>query len=178
MKYNEAFIDAIIKILIKNKAVKPQEGPNLKRLFLMRSDAAFEEFLIDENIVEKEDILKALSEYYNVPALDVEGEFFEHELVTMFPKDVMLRYCFIPYEHDGDILMVVAGTPDDPDLPDTIGRYVSYDVQFMVGYFEDILDQVEDTYDEPVTEEEEDEDLRAEKGEKQEVEELSEEDKE
>lgn len=178
MQYNEAFIDEIIKILVKNKAVKPQESPNLKRMFLMRSDVTFEEFLIDEDIVEKEELLKALGEYYNVPAFDVEGAFFEHQLVKMFPKDIMLRYCFIPYEHDGDILMIIAATPDDPDLPDTIGRYVSYDVQFMVGYFEDILDTVEDYYDEPVTDEEEDEDLREEKEEKREAEELSEEDKE
>lgn len=177
MQYNEAFIDEIIKILVKNKAVKPQEGPNLKRMFSMRSDVAFEEFLIEEDIVEKEDLLKALSEYYKVPALDVEGEFFEHELVKMFPKDIMLRYCFIPYEHEDDILMVVAAQPDDPDLSDVIGRHVSYDVQFMVGYFEDIIDQVEDTYDEPVTDEEEDEDLHEEKEEKHEVDELSEEDK-
>lgn len=177
MQYNEAFIDELIKILNRNKALKTHDATTLKRLFGKRSDVAFEEFLIDEDIVEKEDLLTALGEYYNVPSFDVEGAYFEHQLIKMFPKDIMLRYTFIPYEKEGDILMVVAATPDDPELPDIIGRYVSYDVQFMAGYFEDIIDQVEDVYDEPVTDEEEDEDIREEKEERREAEELSEIDK-
>lgn len=174
MKYDERFIDGIIDILRKNKALKRTDVDALKEDFKNRSDVAFEFFLIDENITDKEALLQALQEYYQVPALDVEGEFFDHHLLVMFPKDVLLRYCFIPYERDGVTLVIIASNPENPDLLDAVGRYVSYDVTLMVGYCTDIEEQIEEYYDKAVTEEPTDQDLREERAEEHEVEEMEE----
>ena len=175
MKYDEVFVDELSAILLKNKALKNQDISVLKEDFKKRSDIAFEFFLLSEGLVEKEDLLQALQEYYKVPAFDVTGEFFNHELVTMFPKDVLLRYRFIPYEHDNETLVVVAATPDDPELLDIIGRYVSYDVTMMVGYCIDIEEQIEAFYDKAITEESFDQDLRAEHEDERLFEEMTEE---
>jgi hypothetical protein len=163
----DQFIDKFTEILHKNGALKGADAQALKRAFRRRLDIAYEEFLIDENIINREELLQALSEYYNLPSIDVEGEFFSHHLVTMFPKDLLLRHHFIPYDQDENILIVVAAEPDDPGLPEMIGNYVSYDVTFMVGYFRDIEEAIEEFYDRALTEDIYDEDIREEQQERQ-----------
>lgn len=176
MLHPENFVIEISNILKKNHLINVKDMHALKKEFAKRTNLTFEEFIIDENLVDKKNVLKALEEYYKAPALDVEGEFFENHLVEMFPKDVLMKYCFIPFRRDGDLLIIVAANPNDPELLDIIGKYVSYDVALMVGYFRDILDAVEDFYDKALTEVQMDEDLRLERQEAREVEDLSEED--
>jgi hypothetical protein len=142
------FVDCLTDICIAQGILGAQEKEPIKKTFYERSEPQFEQFLLDEGIVEKDQLLRALSEYYKLPAIDVVGNFFDHHLVRMFPKDVMLRNGFIPYDHEGDIMIVVAAEPDDEELPALIGNFVSYDVTFMVGIFNDITDAVKEFYDE------------------------------
>ncbi|MCL5875595.1 MAG: hypothetical protein M1114_03925 [Candidatus Dependentiae bacterium] len=141
-------IDALCDILDRNKALKHYDAQALKKAFRERTDLIFEDFLLEEGIVDKEDLLNALAEYYQVPAIDAMGILFDHHLVTMFPKDVMLRNLFIPYDREEDVLLVIAVHPQDPDLPELIGKFVSYDVTFLVGLARDISDSVKEFYDE------------------------------
>lgn len=151
LEYQDAlFIDGLTAILIEKKALTHKSAADLRKAFAERSALAFEEFLLDEELVTKENLIEALAEYYNLPAMDVMGVFFDHHLVKMFPKDVMLRNGFIPYDRDGDVLIVVAARPNDPQLPEIIGKFVSYDVTFMVGYYRDICDMVKEFYDESI----------------------------
>lgn len=152
MEERNHFIEGFCEILHKHHALKDRDFNALKRAFADRSDLTFEEFLIDENIITRKELLEALSEYYHMPAIDVIGLFFDHHLVVMFPKDLLLRHNFIPYMRDGDVLAVVAGDPEDPDLVELIGKYVSYDVELYVGFFRDIQDEIEEFYDRSVAE--------------------------
>lgn len=149
----EQFIDGLCAILLARNALKTQDVQALKKMFQDHDDLTFEEFLLDQDVVSREDLLTALGEYYGVPAIDIIGQFLDHHLVKMFPLDVMLRYHFVPFERDGDVLIVAAANPSDPALPDVVGTYVSYDVVFMVTFLTDIDDMAEDYYDESLVEE-------------------------
>lgn len=158
--HDTVFIHALCALLAKNKALKNNDAQALEKAFENSTAIYFEDFLIETDLVNKEDVLNVLSEYYQMPAIDVTGIFFDHHLVTMFPKDVMIRNGFIPYERDGsisdpddnsgNILIVVAARPRHPELPEIIGKFVSYDVTFMVGLYRDICNQVDDFYDESI----------------------------
>ena len=150
-------VQALCKIFEKNGVLRHFDAESLEKSFKDRSEITFEDFLLEEGIVTKEELLHALSEFYEKPSLDVEGEFFDHHLVVMFPKDEMLRNLFIPYMRDGDVLQVVANNPNNNTLSEIIGRYVSYDVTYMVGIARDISDMVEEYYDPSITEREIDE---------------------
>lgn len=152
MEERNHFINELCTILHRNHALKDRDVNALKREFADRSDLTFEEFLIDENIISRKELLEALGQYYNMTAIDVIGLFFDHHLVTMFPKDLLLRHNFIPYMRDGDVLAVIAGDPLDDDMIEQIGRYVSYDVELYVGFFRDIQDEIEEFYDRAVSE--------------------------
>ena len=147
---DKEFIDGFCAILVKNKALKNRDAHDLEVEFERSTAIYFEDFLLAEDLVSKEDLLQALGEYYQMPAIDVVGIFFDHHLVRMFPQDVMLRNGFIPFERDQDILIVIAARPRHPALPEIIGDFVSYDVTFMAGLYEDICGQVEAFYDQSI----------------------------
>jgi len=148
---DQLFIESLCHILAEKNALKAVDAKNIQEAFMQQSALTFEQFLLDEELVTKEDLLEALSVYYDLPAVDVIGIFFDHQLLRMFPKDVMLRNGFIPYERDGDVLMVIAAQPNHPQLAEIIGKFVSYDVTFMVGLLTDINEMVKEFYDESIT---------------------------
>lgn len=145
-------IDQLCEILQKNKALSAQDAQGLKHAFADRSGSSLAEFLLQDGLVEKKDLLQALQEYYKTNAVDVTGLELNHHLVHMFPKDVMLRNIFVPWDREGDVLSVIAADPRDPQLPEIIGQFVSYDVAFVAGLAREIIDAVEDYYDESLTE--------------------------
>lgn len=149
---NKGFVEEICSILQKNKVISSQEATDLKKSFANRSQIAFDDFLLEEGLVEKEAILKALSEYYQVPSMDPVGYFFDHYLLIKFPKDVLLRNLILPIEVLQDtILMVAANDPSNENLLPLLGKYVSYDIQFRVAIASEIVESVEDFYDKSLT---------------------------
>src|SRR5690349_13243028 len=147
MKRSETFVEAFTKILSEQNAIKPDEASALKKAFFNRSQEAFDDFLLEEGLVSRTAILNALSQYYDVPAFDVIGYFFDHLLLIEFPKDFLLRNQMIPLERDENILFMIASNPNNPELLAEIGKYVSYDIQFLVGIAGDITDAVKEFYD-------------------------------
>lgn len=147
----QKFAHDIAIILMKNKVVSGQEAENLQKMFSESSHDWFVEFLLEEGLVNKEEILKALSSYYQVPSFDVEGYFFDHLLVRDFPKGFLLRHNIIPVEIDQNILMIVASDPSNEDLLTALRQYTSEDIQFYVGIARDIEDAVKEYYDKSLT---------------------------
>jgi Type II secretion system (T2SS), protein E, N-terminal domain len=164
---HEKIVSELTAILLKNKMVSEKEAHALQRVFQESSRDNFCDFLLEEGLVEEEDLLHALSQYYKVPSFDVHGYFFEHFLVHRFPKEFMLLNGFIPLEVDEDSLVVVAADPEVPGLESAMRNFVSYDIIFFVGLRRDIIDAVEEFYDKPPQEDNEeptlDEQMREEK---------------
>src|SRR5690606_32722604 len=71
---------------------------------------------------------------------------------------MLLRNEIIPLEVDGNIMVMVASRPDNPELLFDIGKYVSYDIQFYVVVGRNIGGAVEEFYDKSDTEDAADED--------------------
>jgi len=152
MDKKEHFVHDLSSILVKHKIFSESESKELQRSFAQASQEAFDEFLLDEGLIDKEDLLKALAEYYQMPAIDLAGYFFQTFLLRKFPKDLMIRNIFIPLEVDQNVMVVVAGDPYNPDLLSIIGKYVSYDIQFRTSIKQDIIDAIQEFYDKSDTE--------------------------
>jgi hypothetical protein len=164
MALRDTFTERIATILADQGALEHKDISALQKAFSESAHENFEYFLLDEGIVDKESLLTALSEYYQVPSFDVEGYFFEHPLLLMFPKDVLLRNNMIPLEQDENILVLVVSDPSNDDLLSIAGEFVSYDIRFFVGLARDIQDAVKEFYDESLTEPgHDDQDLREER---------------
>lgn len=147
------FVDGICDILVKQKSVSKNEAEAMRKEFHDRSQIAFDDFLMSEGLVPKENVLKALSEYYNVPAMDVVGYFFDHDLVADFPKEFLLEHIMIPLSVDGDadIIFFVANDPSISGLTSEIEKYSPYAVEFLVSTAQDIIDEIRNQYDKSPT---------------------------
>lgn len=156
MKKEVSFVQRLTTSLLANQAITQKEADSLVAMFHDRAKGRVDNFLLDEGMVEREDLLKALSTVYQVPFFDVNGYFFEHELLHTFPKDVLIAKGIIPLQVDEDVLIVVASNPEDAELLDVIGHSVSYDIQFNVGIHRDIIDSIEEYYDQSVILDDED----------------------
>ena len=143
-------IDGISAILARHQILTPEDVVAMHHSFKQSDDIAFEEFLLEEG-VDKADLLQALSEYYGVPAMDVVGEFFDHYLLHLVPKEVLLEHLFIPHSRENDTLWIVAAEPNDPHLPVVLGKYLNHNFNFMVGLPQDIRDTIREYYDESIT---------------------------
>ena len=146
MDREQKIIDGLLAILVDLKAIKPDDAQEFKREYEQGEAVRFEDYLIDEELVEKEDLLRALKKYYNVPAMDVMGEIFDHDLLKEFPQDVLLRNCCIPYRVDDDIMIIIAADPTNEELDAILGEFVSYDFAYYVGIPRHIDMMIKDFY--------------------------------
>lgn len=163
MEKKGAFTQGLSNILVKNKVIAASEAKSMQDMFEDSTKETFDEFLLEEGLVEESDLLRALSEYFQLPSFDVVGYFFDHNLITKFPKGFLLRSGAIPLEVDQNMLIVIASDPDEQGLESSIRDYVSYDVNFMVGLKRDICDAVKEFYDLSPADVEQDLDLREER---------------
>ena len=149
---HESFVKGLIAILCARKVIQKSEADALVEAFKGSQKPYFDEFLLDEGIIDKDDLLPALAEYYQVPAFDAVGYFFDHAKLRMFPKNFLWMRGIIPIERDENMLIMLASNPADPNLLSDIGNHVSYDIRFNVGIRQDILDAIEEFYDRALTE--------------------------
>jgi len=154
---NKDFVQGLTSILIKHKIYTEDEAKTLQKNFAEASQERFDDFLLDEGLIEKEDLLRALGEYYKMPAIDLAGYFFQTFLLRKFPKGVMIRNFFIPLEVDQNFMIVAAGEPDNPELLSIIGKYLSYDVRFRSAIKQEIINSIQEFYDKSDTEIDEEE---------------------
>ncbi len=150
MPRGQTFVEGIAKILVERDIITEKMAQGFKDGFKNSAKDQFDDFLLEEGLVEKEDILMALSQYYKVPSFDVTGYFFYHTLLQKFPEDFLVRHAIIPLAVEGDMLMMVASNPNMPGLESLVREYVSWDINFMVGIKQDIISQIRDYYDKSI----------------------------
>jgi type IV pilus assembly protein PilB len=153
MRNKETFAQELSDILIKQRIVSPEVARQIQESYGRSSIDEFDDFLLEEGLVAKEDVLKALSDYYKVPAIDVSGKFFDRLLLQNFPKEFLVRNVIIPLEEENeDMFMVVAADPARPGLEAAIREFANADVSFLVGIRQDIIDAIREYYDKADTE--------------------------
>ncbi len=108
MEKRETFAQQLCDILVKQNVIDEAEGRALQRSFKSSEKENFDDFLLEEGLIEEDQLLRALGQYYQVPPVDVTGYFFDTQLLRNFPKDFLLRNRIIPIEMDDDIMVVVA----------------------------------------------------------------------
>ena len=151
MAATEGFINKLCSLLVLEEIVPVARAKELRDLFAESEHERFTQFLVEEGLLSRSVVLHVLSQLYQVPMFDVSGHFFDHFLLRQFPKDFLLRSELIPLSHDDNILIVIAADPSNEELLSDFGNYVSYDIRFYVGLGHDIIDAVEEFYDESLT---------------------------
>jgi hypothetical protein len=152
MAHDKRFVEALTDILVTLQKIPRSEAASLKKGFEKFEQPNFDDFLLEEGLVTKRELLQALSRYYQVPWFDVDGYLFRHHYLHMFPKDFLLRNNMIPLRRDENMMVMITSNPDAQNLLDKIGEHVSYDIRFHVGIRRDIDDAIKEFYDTAYTE--------------------------
>lgn len=142
-----SFEEALCTLLVKHKVLSAQEAYQLQHDFKGRSKERFDDFLLSEGIVTKEQLLQVLAEYFDVPAFNVVGHFFSRDLLHRFPYDVLVRHEVIPLERDGNMIALVASNPHKAEDVQELTQCLSEDFHFMVGIGPDIVDAINEYYE-------------------------------
>jgi len=145
----KGYAESISEILCHHGVLSKNDVQSLKRDFKDSDPAQLNYFLLDEGLANKEELLLALSEYYEIPFFDVRGYQFTHELLELFPQNFLVSNAIIPIEFDGGLLTVVAGNPDAPDLMEKIQNFTQHHIEFRVGITRDIVDEARAYYEDP-----------------------------
>jgi hypothetical protein len=148
MSKQNMFVQNLADALIKLKVMAETEAQSLVKEFQGRTKGRIDDFLLDEGIIDRETLLKAFQQIYAIPASDVRGYFFNHQILLLFPRDFLIQKAVIPMDIEGDILTIVVSDPEDEETMSTIGNYVPYNVSVSVGIRRDIIDAIEEYYDE------------------------------
>ena len=143
----QSFQHKICEVLVRNKVITEQEAADLLKDFKGRSKETFDEFLLNEGFVTRDEMLAALSEYYEVPPFNVVGFIFDHQILVNFPQDFLLRHGMIPLERDENMLAMVVSDPNNADLLPELSEYVPDEVRFYVGIKEDIINAIMEFYE-------------------------------
>lgn len=152
MAHTKEFVATVSDILVRNHIIPASESPRLQQLFLDSEQDSYDSFLLSEGFVDREDLLRALAEYYKVPSFDVTGYFFERMLLRKFAKDFLLRNEVIPLEVDENMIIMIAAEPEKEGLSSEIRSFVSYSIEYRAGIAQDIIDAIEEYYDKSLTE--------------------------
>ncbi len=158
MAKQKTYVEGMLDILVAHKLVTLKDADSMKYSFVERSKKVFDNFLLDEGLVNTPDFLRALSQYYGLPSFDTRGYFFDNLLVRNFPKDVLLRNSAIPIEIDGETILFAVSEPDREDLESVLRQHTSNDIEFHVGIDIDISDAVKEYYEKADTEDAQHED--------------------
>lgn len=150
MAQKNLFVSRLAEAFVKLKVMSDVEAESFVKEFEGRAKGRIDEFLLDEGIVDRVTLIKALQNVYGIPAYDVRGHFFNHQLVLLFPKDFLMNNCLIPLDVDDDILTIVVSNPEDDETLEVVGNYVPYSINVVVGVYRDIIDAIEEYYDEDV----------------------------
>ena len=149
---DKKFAQKIAHVLVTQGIIAHEEAEGLQNLFFGSEHANFDDFLLEQGLVSREDLLKSLSILYQIPPFDVTGFFFHTNYLRKFPKDFLHRNGIIPINRDENMLIMVATKPNDAALLPKISEHVSYDIRFFVGIRSDITAAISEYYETSITE--------------------------
>ena len=139
MKKEEAF-----NLLVKQNVLSQEQADEMNTA---QVSGDITTFLLQKGIAKKA-LLEMLHVHYNTPSFDMQGVSFHAELLELFVREALERYCFIPLKKEGDRLSVIAADPTNQAMKNEIEESGFKNVSYLVGLKKDIFNAIETFYPE------------------------------
>lgn len=104
------------------------------------------EILVRLKMVKEQDVALALATQFNFPYLPLENFAANKESAEFVPKELALKYRFIPIDKTDDILTVVMSDPSDADTITEIAAMTKCRIRVFVGALMDIENAIRRLY--------------------------------
>jgi len=76
---------------------------------------------------------RRVAERYRLDFIDLAHATLDHELLRAIPADLMLRYGFVPYRREGQVLVIVVSDPTDLPMIDELRVLLGTPIKVTVG---------------------------------------------
>ena len=89
----------------------------------------------NETVESEDEILSAklLAERYRVEYVDLDKDFIDQEVFHSIPADLMMRYGFVPFKKEEDVLVIVVADPSDLTMINDLSSRLGVRVAVKTG---------------------------------------------
>ena len=121
----------ILEYLLKNKKITKKIFEEMEE---KSKELSFDplDFLLQQGDIKKEDKLNALSSYFDLPWIDLDGVPIAENFEKHFNIEILKRYQFVPiYFSKNGTMIVATGDPQDPQMHSVLQMMHDGDVEYV-----------------------------------------------
>ena len=137
-------------ILMQQGLLRPEQISQIK-LESINSGQPPEKIIMEHNFVSPDRIAQARAILIGVPFLRLEGKAISSEILNLVPEPVARRYRLIPFEKDGDKLLVAMADPLDLQVVEFIEKKSGMKVKRFLSMPDEILKTISEQYSQNLT---------------------------
>ena len=137
-------------VLLQQGALTPDQVSSLK-LESMNSGQPTEKIIIEHNLVPLERLTVARAKVLNLPFIKLEGRGIRADILNLVPEPVARRYQLMPFDRQGDQLLVAMVDPLDLQVLQFVEKKSALKVKPYLGLAEDINKAIRDQYAQSLT---------------------------
>lgn len=138
------------EILFKEGLINQDQLSAIK-LESINSGQSTEKIILQHDLVPLEKIVAAKAQILNVPYIKLEGRAISTEVLNLIPEPVARRYRLIPFDKQGDQLMVAMTDPLDIQVIQFIEKKSGMRIKPFLGLADDILKAISEQYSQNLT---------------------------
>ncbi len=125
--------EELLKILKKNKKIDETKIPELEKIAEL-TDRDLKEILIEKDIAEPEEIVKAEAEIYKMPYINLSDKKIDEQVLNIFPREVAENYGIVCFDKKGNVISVGILDPENFKAMEAI-NFLAKEEKLKVKYY-------------------------------------------
>ncbi|MFA5060676.1 MAG: ATPase, T2SS/T4P/T4SS family [Candidatus Omnitrophota bacterium] len=131
--------------LVKNKVLSSEDAQNAL-IQAQRVAESFEHYLLRLALVNKEQILIALSAALNLATVDLRNSVIEKSVIERIPVRFVWYYKFMPVKIENRVLTLAVNSPLDIKVQDELRVHLGLEPKMVLALEDDIIDAIKKYY--------------------------------
>jgi len=92
------------------------------------------EFLIEKGVLREKELYISLAEKFRIRFVDLRQQKVSRKILTLLPREIVLRLKILPIELQGSTLVVASPTPDVSSIRETVHKYCPVEnIEFVLA---------------------------------------------
>tara|TARA_Y100000310_G_scaffold88351_1_gene85262 strand:+ start:4105 stop:5838 length:1734 start_codon:yes stop_codon:yes gene_type:complete len=125
---------SFLQYLIAKKVISQDDAVLIEKQY-QKNQSPLDVVIVESGKLDDESLLKLKAEFYHLPAESLTKSVIPHEVLGLFPKEVITNYKIVPFAHEDDTVRVAMVNPENlkaREAVDFLARQKGWDTQFYV----------------------------------------------
>ncbi|MCB0322055.1 MAG: type IV-A pilus assembly ATPase PilB [Bdellovibrionales bacterium] len=107
--------------------------------------------IVKMGLINELDLVSLLSQQYNLPVVQLEGQQVEHQVLSLIPHHLAVKHALLPLELNGSTLTVAMVDPSNIIALNDIKFITGYDIRVVLGSESEVKGCIEKLYESDVS---------------------------